>query len=290
MIIKHLTYNFSSNSGHSLYGQSWEPLEPAKAVIWMIHGLGEHSGRYEEWAKMFCQHDIAFFAIDHFGHGQSAGKRGTIKRISTFLDDFEAFVNAHKSRFVAIPNLIYGHSMGGNLALNYILTRHHSFKGAIITAPWLQLTNQISTIRQIASRLLSNISPNLTISNQIKSEQLATSSSEIKAHDKDPLCHSQISIRLYNELNSSANHIMAKADQFHLPILLMHGQEDEITSHDASQQFALRAAHCHFFSYPHARHELHREAISDDMATNITNWILKFNDTSNDLLQNRNIC
>lgn len=288
MIIKHLTYNFYSNCGHSLYGQSWEPLEPAKAVIWMVHGLGEHSGRYEDWAKMFCQNDIAFFAIDHFGHGQSAGKRGTVKRISTYLDDFELFTSIHKSRFVAIPHFIYGHSMGGNLALNYVLVRNHFFKGAIITAPWLELTNQISPIKHITSHLLNNILPNLTISNQIKSEQLATSSSEIKAHDKDPLCHSQISIRLYNELHTSASQIIAKSHLFDLPILLMHGQEDEITNHDASQQFALKAAHCHFTSYPHARHELHREAISDDMANNITNWILKFN-TVNDHIQNRNI-
>lgn len=113
--------SFNGSDGKILFFSSWIPSESPRLVIALIHGLGEHSGRYEQWADFFCGEHIAFVAFDLRGHGLSEGKRGNINSLKTILSDVDLFLDKAGTLFPGKPLLLYGHSLGGNLALNYYL-------------------------------------------------------------------------------------------------------------------------------------------------------------------------
>lgn len=267
---------FTQNSyGGQLYVQDQIPLAPHKATLCLIHGIGEHSNRYEQLINACCKSGIAVNSFDLRGHGLSEGKRGTINSIDDYWDDLELAM-VHSQLFNPnIPCFLYGHSMGGNIALGYVANRPHPFKAVIASSPWLGLSKPPGAAVNWVATHFDAILPHLTFRNGIKAKQLVTGSEQLALRKKDKLLHPFISIRLYNQLQSSALKLMANPEQVKIPSLLLHGEKDAVTNPRSSKEFAGKATNSCFIGYANAIHELHNGPDAQIVFNDIVNWIFK---------------
>ena len=149
--MKHTEFNWKNPSNHQIYAQSWWPdankYKQPKAIILLIHGLGEHSTRYQHVAEFFTHHGIAILTCDRIGHGKSAGKRGHVKRYEYVFDDIVKLHSEASRRCPSVPVFLYGHSMGGGIVIDYLLNKKHTgLKGVIATSPLLEPAIQTTSI------------------------------------------------------------------------------------------------------------------------------------------------
>lgn len=277
--MNHIELNTTASDGMATYTQIWEPNDntTVKAVICLIHGLGEHSSRYAHFAEFMTAKDIAVLACDLRGHGKSEGRRGDVAAYSILLDQVAHLIQNAIRRYNT-PNLfLYGHSMGGNIALNYILTRQPNIKGAIISAPFLRTPKPIPPVKLMLAKVMKNVWGGWRENNELKIDKLSHLPNIVEAYRKDPLVHPQISVRWFHGANEAANYAMTHAADLKIPILLMHGTEDELTAHDASAEFAqLNPKFITFKSWENLYHELHNEPQQNEVMQLAANWI---NDT-----------
>ena len=133
-------FDIIATDGKRLFGRSSHPANQVQGVVCLVHGLGEHIGRWQHVAELFCKAQIAFFGIDLRGHGKSQGIRGHAKSLDQLLDDIEDLLKVARSEYIDLPIILYGHSMGGNLVANFIQKRRTSeIQGVVLTSAWLKL-------------------------------------------------------------------------------------------------------------------------------------------------------
>lgn len=267
-------FNLVASDGMFLIGRYWKPNGYPRAVICLIHGIGEHSGRYHNWAGKFCSEGFMVYSVDLRGHGLSEGKRGHIDHLSNYLDDIYSLVRRVKHNWEDLPLFIYGHSMGGNLVLNFLLRKRQDFSGAIVTSPWLKLVKPPSPFFRKLAVSLDKVFPKLIFHTGIKSSQLTSDANQQSESDKDPLMHGCISLRLFNELNKSAVELIERSSRLTIPVFFAHGTKDEITDFETTRQLADKiGGSAFFYSASDARHEIHREPVADKLFINITTWM-----------------
>jgi acylglycerol lipase len=170
----HRNYNWTTkDTKRTLFAQCWKPDVISDKTILLVHGLGEHSGRYERWAHLFVEKGYNFLGFDLPGHGKSSGKRGHTKSLELLLCDIDLAFNKAKGLFPNSKFILYGHSMGGNLALNHIILRNHPVSAVIITSPWLKLKKEPDKALISIVNILRRIFPALTIPNGLNSEDIS---------------------------------------------------------------------------------------------------------------------
>ncbi|WP_202318761.1 alpha/beta hydrolase [Archaeoglobus neptunius] len=260
-------FTLQTDDGLRLYGRRWDVRSP-KAVICLIHGLGEHSGRYQHVAEFFNRHGYSFAAFDLRGHGKSDGKRGHAE-YERIMEDIALFLS---SLDYECPRFVYGHSMGGNLAINFILRRRPKIAGAVISAPFLALHKDLSTGLKFLLKFLNAVAPSILISNGINPEYLSRDLRVVEEYVNDPLVHNKISPRLVYQLIEAGKWAVENAASVDIPVLLLHGDEDRIVSYGASRRFAERAG-CKFISYRGFYHEPHNEVERERVLKDILSWI-----------------
>jgi acylglycerol lipase len=175
------SYQIYSGNSTQLYCASWQPDNPPKAVMCIVHGLGEHLGRYEEMAIKFVDNQIAVFAFDHRGHGKSEGKRGHAQSIVQFVEDVEHALMQCRSLFLDIPIFLFGHSMGGQIVASYLeKVKSEEISGAIISSPWISLVKPLPGLLIALVKKLSPLFPSLTLPNGIDPKYISTVSVEVE--------------------------------------------------------------------------------------------------------------
>jgi acylglycerol lipase len=268
-------FNLVASDGAFLIGRFWKPKGYPHAVICIIHGLGEHSGRYDVWARRFCERGFIVYSVDLRGHGNSEGERGYINHLSNYMDDVNCLVRRAKHDWESLPFFLYGHSMGGNLVLNFLLKKRQDFSGAIITSPWIKLVNPPSPFMRRTIHMLDKFFPKLTFCTRINSSQLS-SNIPVQTGDADDMVHGKISIRLFNELTKGAENILNKTSRFTVPLFFAHGDIDEITDYETTQRLADKIGGVTLF-YPAlgAKHELHKEPVADRLFGYLIYWMEK---------------
>jgi len=262
-----------TNDGLRLVLQTWQPPE-AKAVIIVVHGLGEHGGRYKKLAEMLTSEGYAVVAYDQRGFGLSEGKRGHISNYEVLLQDLGIVMEKVEVMFPDIPHFLYGHSMGGNLVLNYGLRCKPKIAGIIATGPWLRLAFDPPSWKIALAKIMNFIMPAFTQSNGLNPRDLSHDAQIVKAYGSDPLVHDRISARFFMELYQAGLWALNNASQFYLPLLLMHGSADRLTSAEASRQFAEQVPHnCIFKMWPGMYHELFNEVHGNEVAGYMLTWL-----------------
>lgn len=156
-----MDFSIRLTNGQILRGFVKSPGSEAKAVIIMVHGIGEHIGRYSNWAEEFKKGNIAFMGVDLPGHGLSRGRRGHIRDYLLLDEIIDTMINECRKFFPGIPAFLYGHSLGGGIVLNYLLNNDPAVKGAIVTSPWLKLTFEPSKAKVMLAGILKNFCPDL---------------------------------------------------------------------------------------------------------------------------------
>ncbi len=163
--MKHDEFGWKTQDGLQLYAQAWQPEGSPKAVLCLVHGLGEHSGRYVHVAKYLSERGLALLAFDLRGHGKSQGQRGHAPTYEAFLDDIAQLLDEASARFPTCPRFLYGHSLGGNLVLNAILRRRPPLNGAIVTGPLLCPAFDPPGWKLLLGKLMSAAWPTLSMAN-----------------------------------------------------------------------------------------------------------------------------
>ncbi len=266
-------FRFNASDGIRLFGRIWE-VDAPKAVVCIIHGLGEHSGRYEHVAIRMNENGIAVASFDLRGHGKSDGKRGDAD-YDSLMSDISVFLSEVADEFRNAPLFLYGHSLGGNLVLNYVLRKagRTKMEGVISTGPFLRLTKEPSPLIILLAKLLNVLHPSVTLSNGLNPADLSHDERVVKAYIEDPLVHDRISARLFLGSYNAGKWALENAHNFDEDLLLMHGGDDKITSPQASREFAEKAKKCTLKIWDGMYHEIHNELGWEEVVNYTIDWI-----------------
>jgi alpha-beta hydrolase superfamily lysophospholipase len=273
--LHHTEFNWQTNDGLQIFAQAWQPDEETKAVVALVHGLGEHSGRYAHVAAALTAAGYALVGFDHRGHGRSEGPRGHSPSWDALMDDIARLLKETAGRFPGCQVFLYGHSFGGNLVLNYILRRKPQLAGAIVTAPILRTAFQPPVWKIKLGETLYNLWPAFSLSNELDPKGLSHDAQVVTAYVNDPLVHNRISARLALDLLRNGGWAIAHASELSLPLLLMHGASDPVCSPQASQEFAQGASKndCTFRPWDNLYHEIHNEPEQELVFQTMIQWM-----------------
>jgi alpha-beta hydrolase superfamily lysophospholipase len=262
------------NSGQQkLSGWYWQAENP-EAIVILIHGFGEHISRYDHVAEKFTAKDISVLGVDLIGHGSSTGKRGHVDSIKDFYDTIDAMVNYAKQETNDLPFALYGHSMGGNIILNYQLKNAESdFCCILSSSPWLKLKMQPSVVQLFLAKAMNRIYPSLQQSGDLDITQISSVEAVQKDYDNDPMNHDKISVRLFNEIYKHGLFAIEHAAKIKIPVLVAHGDDDGITSANASEEFANNCPNASLKLWSELRHETHNEHNQDEVIDYYVEWV-----------------
>jgi len=268
-------FNWRTGDGLELYGREWPVAAEPRAVVALVHGLGEHCGRYGHVARALNDAGYALMAFDLRGHGRSAGPRGHTPSLAALMDDIELLLQQAGERFPGRPCFLYGHSLGGLLVLNYALRRRPALAGAIVTGPALRTPMEGQGFKVTLARLMSRLLPGLTMASGLPVEALSRDPAVVQAYVSDPLVHDRATARLAVELFSAARWALEHADEFPpVPLLIMHGGADRICLPEGSCDFAARVpGECTLKVWEGLYHEVHNEPEQHEVLRFMIEWL-----------------
>lgn len=256
-----------------LFAAEW-PVQNPKAVIALVHGQGEHIGRYAHLAEWYNRHGIAVVGLDHQGYGRSEGKRGHAKNLQVLLDDIGLLLDETRKRYTDVPLFLYGHSMGGGLVLNYVTRRKPTLTGLIATGPWIRLAFEAPAIKVLAGKILRKIFPALTLPTGLDVCFLSRDQTVVQAYQNDPLVHDRLSTAAGIALLEGAEWLDRFEGAVSMPVLLQHGGADQITSPAATRAFSDRVTgNVLHREWQGLFHEIHNEKEQEEVFEYTLNWM-----------------
>ena len=272
--MKHQEFYFNCYK-KQLFGQYWEPKQQTtNAVVILVHGMGEHSGRYSDFVvPEFIDKGFAVISFDHFGHGHTEGKRGHCPSYQALLDSVKQVFLKAKEVFGDKPTFLYGHSMGGNVVLNYIMRRHPDIKGGIITSPYLRLAFQPPKWKMTLGKLMLKIYPSITLPSELDTKAISRIDSEVKKYEDDKLVHDKVSPKFTFPMLDAGQYAIEMSHTLNVPLLVMHGTGDQLVDHNATIEFAKSAPNTTLKLYEGGYHELHNDLEREDVIKTIIDWM-----------------
>lgn len=261
--MKHEEFSWKQ-ADKKIYAQAWKADNP-KAALCIVHGFAEHSGRYAEVAKFFTDNNISVYAIDQFGHGKTEGTRGFSPSYAETLNSVDALIKSAKRDGPLLPVFLWGHSMGGNVVLNFLLRRKAGVAGAIATAPWLRLGFEPPKFKILLAKLMRNIYPAFPEKAELDASAISRDAEEVKKYVNDPLVHNQATAGTFFETYEAGYWAIENAAKLETPLLLLHGTGDKLISSGGSVDFNKNAPKglVTFKQYEGFYHELHNEPKAD---------------------------
>jgi acylglycerol lipase len=273
--MQHTDFNWTTPEGINMYGQTWSPDAAPRAVIALAHGLGEHSGRYAHVAAFFAKAGIATVAYDRSGHGKSGGKRGHTTKYDFFLDEVAELVRQAKTQFPNLPVFLYGHSMGGNIVLNYVLRRQITdIAGVISSAAVVKLAFVPNAFILGLGKIMRNVYPAFSQNNQLDVNALSRDKAVVAAYVADPLVHDRLSSEAGLGILEYAQWLQDNARAVPVPMYLAHGSEDKTVSPDGSHWFAANyTGDITLKIWDGLYHEIHNEPEQTDVLNAMLAWV-----------------
>jgi acylglycerol lipase len=274
MTYRELEWNSKDNL--RIYARYWEPKTNVEGAICLVHGLGEHIGRYTYVGEFFSTRGVALLAADLRGHGKSEGLRGHTPSMDALREDISKQLEETQKLNPDSPIFLYGHSLGGTLVLSHCARIHPTITGVIATGPLLRPGFEPPGWKLALGRILRNLWPTMVMSNEIDRDGLSRDPQVVQAYKADPLVHDRVSARLGIEMIEEGLWILEHAAMIQIPILLMHGSDDRICSPEASREFAQKAGDiCTLKIWDGYYHEIHNEPEKDQVLEFALQWIDK---------------
>jgi alpha-beta hydrolase superfamily lysophospholipase len=266
---------WSTSDGLQVFGQVWLTEQPPKAGVVIVHGLGEHCGRYEHVAQFFAENGLHTFGFDQRGFGKTCGKRGHTASFQQLMEDISLAIQQAKQTLGAdLPLFLYGHSMGGLEVLYYGLFAESTLAGIIATAPGLDLSN-FSKAKITLAKLGSSLFPKMTIATGLNVEMLSRDPQVVETYRNDPLVHGLTSFRLAESSFTAIQKVLADAARWQKPLLLMHGIEDHIVSINGTDTFYQSVSgDITYIRWEDLYHEVHNEPEKEQVLQKMVDWIL----------------
>lgn len=267
-------------SQNKIAGYHW-PVNNPDYVVCLIHGMGEYAGRYERMATTMNQENIAVVSMDLRGHGISFGTRGHCAPRKDVMKDIDDLICYIEELYPNKPIILYGHSMGGNIVMDYRKRGTLNFKlsGFVVSAPWVELVRNVSAPLFYLVKALVKIMPSKTISSGISEKELGNKAS-VGDYEKDPLTHNHISLLCALDCFTTGDQMAEGTIEDNggaegIPMLLMHGTEDKICSINGSRKVAA-VEPCEYVEWTGLFHELHNggvDSTGDEVIDKIIQWI-----------------
>ena len=267
---------FTAKDGDNLVMQDW-PLESGVATrgtVLLVHGLGEHAGRYEHVARRLNAWGFAVRGYDQCGHGESAGARGSLPSDTRLLDDLADIVDSTRARMApGTPLILLGHSMGGLVVGRFVSLAMRPVEGLIMSSP--ALDPGLSGFQKFLVAVLPAIAPNLRIGNGLNPQLISHDPKVVAAYLGDRLVHDRISARLARFIATAGPATVALASQWKVPTLLMYAGDDRLLNPDGSRRFAAAApkavvsAQCFDTLY----HEIFNELDAAPVFATLQQWL-----------------
>jgi alpha-beta hydrolase superfamily lysophospholipase len=264
---------FTNRDGFSFFTRRTHPARP-KAHLVVVHGLGEHSGRYEPFIEHFTSHGYAVSAFDLRGHGSSEGKRGDVRDFSQWVDDARAMLWEFRRTLAGgLPTILVGHSLGGLIALNY-LAGHDDVDGAVISAPPLGRL-PVPAWKTWLGMKFAGVLPKLQVGAEIRPEHLSRDPEIVRAYKSDRLVLKRVTLRAGQALVTNSAEAMPLAYRIKLPLLMLHGAGDRICDPEATKRFFndVPASIKNLRLYEGAFHEPFTDVIRERVFQDVEDWI-----------------
>ncbi len=208
------------------------------ATVFVVHGLGEHGGRYDHVTEHLNSAGMSVYLIDHRGHGRSTGTRGHVDHFDQYSEDLELlFKTASDDGQDNVPWFVVGHSMGGLIAVHLALRNQEKLAGLVLSGPLLGIAVDVPAIKAAVGRLLSRVLPRLTLANELDARYISHDPAVVAAYENDPLVHDRVSARWFTEMSAALDKAHERARDLELPLLLMHGTDDHLTDPQGSRRF-----------------------------------------------------
>jgi acylglycerol lipase len=261
--------------GHSIFACEWKPEKSTKAVIALVHGLGEHSGRYQNMADFYTKNGFAVISFDLFGHGKSGGQRGHLPASETYLKGIDDLLAYAKSQYLNLPIILRGHSLGGELVLWYSIQRKPRINGVISTAPFFASYEPVPPFKLFLAQSMNSIFPSFSMKSELNTATLSRDNNIVTKYIADPLVHGMISARLGWTMIEKGNWLLDHANEFTLPLLLMVGTGERLVDRSKIDLFAKNVSGIDYKIWDSLYHELHNEPEKETVLKYELNWVNK---------------
>jgi acylglycerol lipase len=259
--MSHFEMMKTTDDSVDLYFQGWEIEEPAKGVVCLVHGLGEHSGRYAHVGERLNQARYHMMAFDLPGHGKTSGKRGDLPTYDVLNKYVTLMLSEASRRYPTLPQILFGHSMGGLVVLYYCLKIKPSLAGVVATGTGLKTALEEQKGKILLVKLLGPLFPGLVIASGLDTSALSRDAQVVDDYQKDLLVHDRATLGLGFYSLKAIQYIYGNARAWDLPLLLMHGTDDRLAYPKGSEDFAelVSPKLCTLKLWQGYYHELHNE-------------------------------
>jgi alpha-beta hydrolase superfamily lysophospholipase len=250
----------------------WQPA-PARALLVVLHGFGEHGGRYAPVAEDLAEQGIAVAVPDLWAHGRSGGRRGDVGDVGACAEECRALVEAVWRPAWPGGYTLFGHSFGGLLAIAWATAHPQGLRGLVAQSPLLDVAFPLPRLKVLAAKFLAGCCPGARLSLNLDAGALSHDPAVAAGYREDPLVHNSMSARTYQMIWRVRDRVLADAASLRVPTLLLCGGEDRIASAAAAQAwFARLGCEKRLAVFPDAYHELHHEPVRGDVVRLVAEW------------------
>lgn len=272
--MKYVEERLTSADASRLFVRRFE-VEDARGEVLLVHGFGEHSGRYGSITEYLNARHYNVSSYDHRGHGRSEGLPGHIEHFSDYEVDLDAVISWVRGFALDRRLFLIGHSMGGLVVLRYLATRNEHLAGALISAPLIGVASPVPAYKLLVARLSAKVIPRLRLDNGVDPAMLSRDPAVGRAYVADPLVNRRVSARWFFEATKAMEEVARYAARIKLPLLVMQGTQDHIASVEATERlFAqIGSADKELVLYPENYHELFNEPEKREIYERVTEWL-----------------
>jgi alpha-beta hydrolase superfamily lysophospholipase len=266
--------SFSMPDGTQLYSRVYEN-EAAQGDILIVHGFGEHSGRYDALIAHLLGKGYSVTAYDQRGHGKSAGLYGHVDRFAQYEEDLDFMVSVVRAHSESKKLFLVAHSMGGLVALRYLTKQPNTVTGAVISAPLVEIATKVPAHKRFIAKVSATLAPRMRMANEINPAVLSRDPEIGRAYAADPLVGKMVSTRWFAEALKAMDEVKRNAAQISLPVLVMHGTEDKLANVEATKNLFANIGSTDKRSkiYEGYYHELFNEPEKQEVFERVAHWL-----------------
>jgi alpha-beta hydrolase superfamily lysophospholipase len=273
--MKHQEGTFKGARDATIYYQCWLPEGEPKAVLLIVHGLAEHSGRYMNLVNHFVPLGYAVYGIDHVGHGKSDGVRVYLDRFQDFTETLKIYFDMIRGWQPEKPVFLVGHSMGGLISAAYLLDHQAELAGTVLSGPGVKVPDTISPLIIFVGKVLSALMPKAGLI-QLDAEGVSRDPAVVEAYVSDPLVHTgKTTARLAAELLRTMQRVTAEADRITGPILILQGGSDKLVDPEGARMLYGKVASADktIKVYDDLYHEIFNEPEHKQVLGDVETWL-----------------
>jgi len=266
---------FQGDASLELYYQSWHPTDQPKAVLVVIHGVGEHSDRYLNVVDNLVPEGYVLYAYDQRGHGKSPGQRGYLESWDEYRSDLKQFLDLVHQRESGLPVFMYGHSHGALIALDFLINESNNLYGALVSGSPLASDDAASPMLVAAAKILSRVWPTFSLDSPINPAQLSCDARVVQKYQDDPAVFKILTARWGTEYLKTQDEVREQASKIDVPILILHGGEDSLCDPQGSQYLYEQVSSTDktLKIYPSYFHEIHNEPGHITVIQDMNEWM-----------------